>query len=482
MSDRVHHLAIVGGGVAGASTAVQAVRRSPVPLRVTLFEPRAELGRGLAYRTTDPDHRINAHLVFHPIDPTDIGQVMRWLQADDLLARDPEALCAFGVFPRRAEFGRYLHESVQAHMTANPSGSTIIHDRRMVRDLHEQGGRVRIETDDGASLEADAVVVAIGNPPPRVPPLLAPVAGHRACVSDPLAERALDTLDPDAAVLVMGTSLTAADTLASLIRRGHRGPITAFSRRGLRPRAQRPPDPSIRVEDLTDDWLLGMMMRPMADFLLPPDGGAPTLRFLIRALRQRIRETAAQGQAWQLAFDDLRDAVWRFWPRMADAEKRRFIRRVRVWYDVHRFRIPPQTQALLDRAQADGRLRFARYGLEAVSSAGSERLRVSLAGRDGRLEAEVGALINCTGLDMAAAPAPGSLAANWLADGRLQPHPCGFGYRFDDDCRPVAADGGVPGRIRFVGPVTVGHFGDPLGAIFIVMQIHRMLPGLLGKL
>lgn len=51
-------IVIVGGGFAGAVTAIKLAEagwRGPV----TIVEPRSELGRGIAYSTTDPGHLVN---------------------------------------------------------------------------------------------------------------------------------------------------------------------------------------------------------------------------------------------------------------------------------------------------------------------------------------------------------------------------------------------------------------------------------------
>ena len=40
---------IIGGGYAGAVTAIHLLRRAPDSLRIGLIEPRARLGRGVAY-------------------------------------------------------------------------------------------------------------------------------------------------------------------------------------------------------------------------------------------------------------------------------------------------------------------------------------------------------------------------------------------------------------------------------------------------
>src|SRR5206468_8079227 len=42
-------IVIVGGGFTGAAAAVQLARASATPLDISIVEPRAELGRGVAY-------------------------------------------------------------------------------------------------------------------------------------------------------------------------------------------------------------------------------------------------------------------------------------------------------------------------------------------------------------------------------------------------------------------------------------------------
>src|SRR3954470_10060263 len=78
-------IAIVGGGFTGAVLAIHAVRASSVQLDLVILEPRAELGRGVAYSTRDRSHRINV-----PSDRLDIaaetpGAVTAWLHANGFL-------------------------------------------------------------------------------------------------------------------------------------------------------------------------------------------------------------------------------------------------------------------------------------------------------------------------------------------------------------------------------------------------------------
>ncbi|WP_280940458.1 FAD/NAD(P)-binding protein [Mesorhizobium sp. LSJC285A00] len=50
---------IIGGGFAGAVAAIKLLDRSTEPLAITIIERRAELGRGVAYSTVDPQHLVN---------------------------------------------------------------------------------------------------------------------------------------------------------------------------------------------------------------------------------------------------------------------------------------------------------------------------------------------------------------------------------------------------------------------------------------
>ena len=70
---------------------------------ITIFEPRAEIGRGLAYDTRDPVHRINVPATRMSILPGDPEHFSRWMETTGSVADDEAAFRADGnVFPRRA--------------------------------------------------------------------------------------------------------------------------------------------------------------------------------------------------------------------------------------------------------------------------------------------------------------------------------------------------------------------------------------------
>ena len=103
---------IVGGGFSGASLAIQLARHGALPLDVTVIEPRADVGRGLAYSTDDPDHRLNGTAGTHLVDPDDPGELTRWCAAQGIALDDADAVAPGGaLFVRRRDFGRFLADA-----------------------------------------------------------------------------------------------------------------------------------------------------------------------------------------------------------------------------------------------------------------------------------------------------------------------------------------------------------------------------------
>ncbi|HEY6510989.1 MAG TPA: FAD-dependent oxidoreductase, partial [Burkholderiaceae bacterium] len=232
----LHRVVIVGGGFTGASAAVQLVRRSRLPLAITIIDPAERAGRGLAYHASDPDHRLNAPSYVHSLLPDDAWHFSRWCHASGQLERDPQALRPDGaLYIRRTEFGRYIEETLQAHALWPATGSTITHLRDRAIELSPSGLALHVTTAGGHTLPAELLFIATGNPLPRLQRPFAPaLAAHRAVIENPLDTPRLWQIAPQARVLLVGSGLTALDVLSTLVRRQHRGEILVVSRRGLR--------------------------------------------------------------------------------------------------------------------------------------------------------------------------------------------------------------------------------------------------------
>lgn len=458
-------VAIVGGGLTGAAVAFHlrnSWRQEPDALDIVVYEPRAEIGRGLAYDTLDKAHRVNVPVGKMSIDPADELAFERWFHVTGEDRADPGALAEDGrYYPRREAFGRYVH----AQLLPLLSDGRIRHHRQRVESIDFERGHYTLLTTDGGLHRADLLVIATSHPPPSAPAALSRLAGDGRFIPDPTRPDALAAICSTDRVLVVGSGLTAADVIASLDAAGHTGPITVFSRRGLRSRGH--------ARDT---------LEPRGDFVSDP---ASTVSALVRKVRAEVRTAHAAGIGWQAVFDALRaqgGAIWRALPLV---ERQRFVRHVRPFWDVHRFRIAPQIKAVADRLERDGRLRFLAASLAEVEYAGPQHpITVSLKRRRSGaiVEDSYDAIVLTTG------PAHRSILAQQtylksLNDlGLLRLDDTGLGLACSDNARALDLGGApVPG-LYVAGPLARGTFGELMGlpqvnehAVLVASEIRREL-------
>src|SRR3954451_7925962 len=103
---------VVGAGAAGSLTALhlaRTARRRGTPLDVALLDPATYCARGIAFGTVDERHLLNVPAGAMSALPEEPGHFVAWR------ARyHPDLLPEPGVFAPRAEWARYLEETLRA--------------------------------------------------------------------------------------------------------------------------------------------------------------------------------------------------------------------------------------------------------------------------------------------------------------------------------------------------------------------------------
>lgn len=436
-------VAIIGGGASGAMVAYHLLRLRPdlAPGQVAIIEPRAQLGAGLAYGTQDPQHRINVPASRMSLDTSVPGDFRAWLDLDALSATDPDAFLPSGdLYPSRAQFGRY----VAARLAPEITSGRLQHIRAEALDI-TRDRLWRIALSDGPPILAERLVIALTHPAPALPVPLRALAHDRRVIANPWRDDALSRIGVQDRVAIIGTGLTMADVVASLTVRGHHGPIVAFSRRGLRPRAH-----AAEASALSE---------------LLPIAPAPTARGLLRHVRQALRDHA--DLSWHEVIDAVRKQGLVLWSALSLPERRRLIRHLRPFWDVHRFRIAPQIDAILTQRLTEKTLslRAARL-VSAEISEGGVRLRIQP--RDGTKLGEpsfplvVDHVINTTGPDHAGIVAHMPVLRSLAAQGALVPDPTGLGLHTSLDHHALS-DGHKVDSVLIAGPLSRGTFGELMG-------------------
>lgn len=441
-------IVIEGGGFSGAMVAMHLARTSTIPLAIDIVEPRPTLGGGVAYSATDPAHRINVPTSKMTVFVDDPGQFDRWLRLGATLDADPAALWRDGsAFPQRGVFGRHIAGLVAEAAQASPR-VTLRHHRSTVCDVAPRPDGYALRLEDGATLRADLVILAVSHPPPAVPgPLRGAQDAGAPVIADPWRPGALDGIAADASVLIVGTGVTMADVACALARRGHRGPITAMSRRGL----------------LSPGHAFGLVVNRNMFATLGPYS---TAAGLCRAVREQVRRAAAAGQPWQATFDDLRANARRVWAALEETDCRRLLRHLRPYWDVHRFRVAPQTEQTIARLTEAGQFRSLAASLIAAHWGGT-RLHVRLhprgtaPGHESALKAE--ALIVTTGPGHMGAIASNPALASLARAGLIRADRLALGLDVDAENRAIDTAGAASPSLLVVGPLARGQVGELMG-------------------
>lgn len=444
-------IAVVGGGFAGASVALHIHRLAPQQAELIVFEPRSDIGRGVAYSSRDNVHRTNVPTVRMRLFPGDPNHFDRWYASSPESISDSASKAKTGgIYPPRHVFGSYLAEQVKA------IGSSLTHVQEKIVAIDADGSRFALKSASGQVVLADMVILALSSigPNSQIYSRVAPGV-RQSVVWNPWDNDAYDNIARHDDVLIVGSGLTMADIVASLDRRGHLGKIVVVSRRGLRPQSQA----RSRVE-------------PFGEFLLPPSRGA-------RTLLARIRKTVALaeklGLTWQSVLDQVHDHGNQIWHFLSWEERGRLMRYAWPYWNCFRFRIAPQLDELLVRKMSDGQLSMQAASIEQITDGERGLLHVRMRKRGAATPETFRGRVA-----IAAGTIPGYLLSHdplikSLCDrGLVRPDPLRVGLDMDLSGRAFDRQGNVQRGLFVVGTLAQGMFGDQVGAADISSHALRV--------
>jgi uncharacterized NAD(P)/FAD-binding protein YdhS len=438
---------IIGGGASGVLLAYQLLHREVSDFRVTLVERRPDIGRGLAFHTGNPAHLLNVRAANMSALPDDPDHFWRWISAREAVRPlCPDPYC---FVPRRV-YGDYIASLIAPLVSLGTSARdlALIHGECVT--IREGQHGVTITLADGTEHAGDIAILATGHEA---------ATSHQPGQADPWASVA--GLPKDAAVLILGTGLTMADYVLSLLREGHRGPIVAMSRRGLLPKAHQRLAPA-QIDEADVPF------------------GASACR-LMRWLRDRIERHVEQGGDWRGVIDGVRPFTQRLWQELPLASRRRFLEHARAWWDVHRHRMAPDVEMRLTRAIAEGRLiPMAAKTVAVEPDANGARVRYRRRSRHGIESVRVGAIVDCTGIVRNPGATTNPALRSLFDQGLARADPLGIGIEIGMDCAIIRQDGTRSQRLFAVGPLTRAAFWEITAIPDIRNQCAALAAALIG--
>lgn len=398
----VREVAIVGGGASGVLTAFQLLRRPDDPVHVTVHEATGVLGRGIAYGTSDPRHLLNVrarHMSAYADVPSDL---LDWTVR---AGRDPDPL---GFLPRM-EYAAYLQDTL-----ADVADHRLTISAGRVDDIVPVAGGFELRTHDRVTTAA-TVVLAHGN---QTPQELTELSGRDGYLANPWDLAAIRALPGDATVVVVGTGLTAIDTVITLLEDEPRRRAVMVSRHGLLPHAH--------IEQQSTAWVTEV-----------PDGPL-TADALAALVRFQVEQARAHGVDWRNVVDGLRPQTQSIWRRLDLAERQRFLATHSRDWEIRRHRMAPEVGDRIRAYQREGRLTVLGGGIDAAELDGAH------------------AVVNCTGpltdISLSADPLLQALQTRGL----VAPDPLRLGLDATPAGEVIGADGAVVPGLLAVGPPRKG--------------------------
>ncbi|MBV8622408.1 MAG: FAD/NAD(P)-binding protein [Herbaspirillum sp.] len=367
MPETTSDIAIVGGGFAGTVTAIKLLRAvtasgQRTPLKLSIIESRAEIGRGIAYSTDNPDHIVNGTAQLFGLYPDQPTHLPQWLarNAQRHGWTPPPGVAEGGfldAFPPRRLYGSYLQDELQQAL--RDAGSLvrleILQGRVVDLQLQGQTGHTLL-LEDGRHLPARRVVLALGLFRKGEDRIVGSPEQRRALgdryIDDVWNVDAWQGVAQDQDILLIGSSLTALDAAFSAERAGFKGQFHALSRHGLlvQPRRTQTPWP-----DLLDEQRL-----------------PATLRELVNTTRAARRAVRAAGADWQHLPPAIRPHVPALWAKASPADRRRFLRHLRPFWEISLHRAGPESSRKLAGYQQQGRLRQLKGRLHGLQRTGDK--------------------------------------------------------------------------------------------------------------
>jgi len=373
----ITRIVIIGGGASGTISAIHLLHEFKGPVRIYLIEKRQEaLFRGAAYSS-----KLEFELLNVPVGKMSIfsdlpDDFYEWLLSNrQKLSKQPITREAF---VSRRWFGDYLTERlVEAKMSAPKAFIEVAVAEATDILFDKQINAYKVRLSHGSLLEADKLIFATGHEPPKeIFSNLDKALLGRRYVENPWGTKPFENLSPQDDVLIIGSGLSMIDHALSLYKAGHLGRVYSFSRHALLPLAQH----------------IG------ADGEVDLHDESPELFPVLNKLRAAAVAARQRGVPWQQVINSVRDDTRFIWQCMSVQSKRIFLRRLRVYWEIHRHRMPLESAELVSEMKSTGKLELLAGKYREIST-GKHGFLFRFVSRvtGGLRSVKVNYVINCTG-------------------------------------------------------------------------------------
>jgi uncharacterized NAD(P)/FAD-binding protein YdhS len=392
----MHDVAIIGFGYSGNLVLFNLVNKAEKPIKILVADKSENFAKGPAYATMRSEHLLNVRAKNMGALKDDVLHFYKWLVASGYNYDEND-------FVPRKIYGEYLSYIHSEALKIAKEKNIKIEIIKATASKIEQGDFHKIYFDNGEVAECKQLVLATGNQ-----------------IKDNPWKYDFERLADDRSgkpVVIIGTGLTAVDTILSIFASGYEGQVMCISRKGLFPLPH-----ATKGADVKFDIL------PYINSIL----NAHTSQ-IVKILRKLISENNAYP--WQSVLDSIRPYHQQIWKGFSQFDQKRILGKYFTLWNIHRHRMAPEIDAKIKSYIASGRLKIVQQNYNE-----SEKL-------------DAIKIFDCRGLSL-------KILDNIFKDvGGVQFAPNGFGLICNDDYI-INADKNAP--IYALGSCFAGHLFETI--------------------
>ncbi|MDT0645517.1 FAD/NAD(P)-binding protein [Zunongwangia sp. F260] len=238
------NLTIIGGGACGAAAFIELVIEIcslglQEKLSITLIERRKNFGYGLAFGTRQKSHFLNTQAELMGIYANEPGHFAEWIKVKDGNKNEVKAEGSLSsAYTSRIFYGNYVSEQLENYFQKAREHNVkikLINDEAVDID-RENENKFSIGLKSSETITADYILLAPGTPKTNK---FKELRSTKSYIDFPWpSNRIKNRVNKDETVGILGSSLSAVDTVMTLVDNGHTGEIKMFSPFGILPRVQ----------------------------------------------------------------------------------------------------------------------------------------------------------------------------------------------------------------------------------------------------
>jgi uncharacterized NAD(P)/FAD-binding protein YdhS len=428
-------IAIVGSGLSGSLTAINLLKTLHEETIIYLIEEKLEqFCRGVAYSNDYLYQPLNVPAGNMSLFSDESDDFIDWLNSNKGKYNGELQNLTRNSFVPRKIFGDYLTARFEEAQSKNKLVEVKkIFDEAVDVSPMRENNLYRVILKSENMLKVDKVIFAFGNfNPPRLRVTNEEFYESKFYIGNPWQQNILKTISASDPVLLIGSGLTMVDVVVNLILNSHSAKIYVISRHGLIPRTHN--TPSRCVSEL-------------------PKNLFNNLEELLNWIKSEILKSAPQGDSWRSVIDSLRNDTQLIWKKLPTGEKKKFLRHLRPYWDVHRHRMPAESASYISQVLHSRQLQIipARIN-DFIIEEDFANVYFRLSNDKSQMKLKVKKVINCTGPESNFNRIDKPLIKNLLRNGLITTDELKLGLLNDADGKLIDKNGTTNKDLFLIGP------------------------------